>query len=53
MAFVFFAAVVPTGFVVRLLGKDPLRLRRQSDANSYWIERRPPGPARESMKDQF
>jgi hypothetical protein len=53
MAFVFFAAVVPTGFVVRLLGKDPLRLSRQSDANSYWIERRPPGPARESMKDQF
>jgi hypothetical protein len=53
MAVVFFGAVVPTGLVLRLLGKDPLRLERHPDANSYWIERRPPGPAPESMKDQF
>ena len=53
MAFVFFGAVLPTGLVMRALGKDPLRLKRQPDANSYWIERRPPGPAPESMKDQF
>jgi hypothetical protein len=53
MAVVFFGAVVPTGLVLRLLGKDPLRLERQPDANSYWIERRPRGPAPESMKDQF
>ena len=53
MAFVFFGAVLPTGLIMRALGKDPLRLKRQPDANSYWIERRPPGPAPESMKDQF
>jgi len=53
MALVFFGAVVPTGLIVRLLGKDLLRLRRQADANTYWIERRPAGPAPESMKDQF
>ena len=53
MAFVFFGAVLPTGLVMRALGMDPLRLKRQSDANSYWIERHPPGPAPESMKDQF
>ena len=53
MALVFFGAVVPTGLIVRLLGKDLLRLRGQADANSYWIERRPTGPAPESMKDQF
>jgi hypothetical protein len=53
MAFVFFGAVLPTGLVMRALGKDPLRLNRQPDANSYWIERRPPGPAPKSMKDQF
>ena len=29
------------------------RLKRQPDAISYGIERRPPGPAPESMKDQF
>jgi hypothetical protein len=53
MAVVFFGAVVPTGLVLRLLGKDLLRLERQPDANSYWIERRPRGPAPESMKNQF
>jgi len=53
MALVFFGAVLPTGLLVRALGKDLLRLKRQSDANSYWIERRPSGPAPESMKDQF
>ena len=53
MAAVFFGAVVPSGLIVRLLGKDLLRLRGQADANSYWIERRPTGPAPESMKDQF
>jgi small neutral amino acid transporter SnatA (MarC family) len=53
MALVFFGTVLPTGLIMRALGKDPLRLKRQSHANSYWIERRPPGPAPESMKDQF
>ena len=53
MAVVFFGAVLPTGLVMRALGKDPLRLKRQPEANSYWIERRPPGPTPESMKDQF
>jgi hypothetical protein len=53
MALVFFGSVLPTGFIMRALGKDPLRLKRQPAAKSYWIERRPPGPAPESMKDQF
>jgi hypothetical protein len=53
MAFLFFGTVLPTGLVMRALGKDPLRLKREPDANSYWIPRRPPGPAPDSMKDQF
>ena len=53
MALVFFGAVLPTGLIMRALGKDPLRLKWQPDANSYWIDRSPPGPAPKSMKDQF
>jgi hypothetical protein len=53
MAFVFFGAVVPTGLIMRATGKDPLRLKCQPDTNSYWIERCPPGPAPESLRDQF
>ena len=50
---VFFAIVLPTAFVMRLLGKDPLLLRRDPKAKSYWIRREPPGPSAESLNDQF
>ncbi len=53
MALLFFGTVLPTGLIMRALGKDPLRLKRPPHTNSYWIERRPPGPTPESMKDQF
>jgi hypothetical protein len=49
----FFLVVTPTGFLFRLLGKDPLRLAFDAEAGSYWIERRPRGPSPESMRNQF
>jgi hypothetical protein len=53
MAFIYVLAFVPTGLVMRARGRDLLRLRREPDAPSYWIERRPPGPAPDAMTDQF
>lgn len=53
MALVFYGTVLPTGLVMRALGKDLLRLKREPEAASYWIVRAPPGPAPETMKDQF
>ena len=53
LAIIYFAVVTPTGLVMRALGKDPLRLRRAPDVESYWIHRKPPGPERESMTRQF
>jgi hypothetical protein len=53
MALLFFATVVPIGLVMRALGKDPLRLKRDPKATSYWIVREPPGPAPETMKHQY
>ena len=53
MAVIYFAVVTPTGPVMRTLGKDPLRLKCDPDAQSYWIHRDPPGPERESMQNQF
>jgi hypothetical protein len=53
MALIFYGTVLPTGMVARLMGKDLLRLKWQPDSNSYWIAREPPGPAPETMKDQF
>jgi hypothetical protein len=53
MALVFFGAVWPTGLVMRWMGRDLLRLKRDPDTASYWIVRQPPGPSPETMKDQF
>ena len=53
MALLFFTTITPVGALMRLCGKDPLRLRRDPAAASYWIARDPPGPAAESMRNQF
>ena len=53
MGLLFILVVVPTGLLLRLLGKDLLRLRFDSSLQSYWIERNPPGPDPESMSNQF
>lgn len=49
----FFVVVTPMSLLMRALGKDPLRLRFDRAAGSYWIERHPPGPAPDSMRNQF
>jgi|SRR3954469_8437827 hypothetical protein len=53
MALLFYGTVLPTGLIARAMGKDLLRLKREPDAASYWIVRAPPGPAPDTMKDQF
>ena len=53
MALLFFTTVMPIGLLMRLVGKDPLRLRPDPEADSYWIERDPAGPEPETMKNQF
>ncbi len=53
MALLFFTTVTPTALVMRLAGKDPLRLKFDRAAKSYWIERAPPGPEPDSMRRQF
>jgi hypothetical protein len=53
LGLVFFSTVTPIGWVLRLLGKDPLRRRIEPAATTYWIERTPPGPSGDSMPRQF
>jgi len=53
MAVLFFVTVTPVGVLMRIAGRDPLRLRWQPAAKSYWLERSPAGPAPETLKDQF
>jgi hypothetical protein len=53
MGLLFFVAITPVALILRLLGKDPLRLRFDPAAGSYWLHRQPPGPAPETMSNQF
>jgi hypothetical protein len=38
LAVFFFIVVTPLGLVMRLLGKDPLRLRRPARAENHWSD---------------
>ena len=53
LGILFYLFVTPMGFVMRIMGKDFLRLRFDSTSRSYWIERNPPGPRPDSLNNQF
>ena len=53
MGLVFFITVLPTGIILKLLGKDPMRRKRDESAESYWIERKPSAIKAEFFNQQF
>ena len=53
MGLIFYFVVTPIGVTMRLFKKTPLDLKFEPKAKSYWIERTPPGPPAENMKNQF
>jgi Saxitoxin biosynthesis operon protein SxtJ len=53
LGLLFFTTITPIGLLLRLGNKDLLRKRIDKSANTYWIPRQPPGPAAETMKNQF
>ena len=53
LAILFYGVFTPIGAVMRLAGKDPLRLKRDPHSPSYWLRREPPGPAPDSLDQQY
>jgi hypothetical protein len=53
LGFLFYCIFAPIGALMRLCGNDPLRLKSDTSADSYWIPRDPPGPPPDSMTNQF
>lgn len=51
MAVMFYGAILPMALLLRMLGKDLLRLKREPEATSYWLTRTTPDPG--SMSKQF
>ena len=50
LGFVYFMFVVPTGYIMRFLGKDILNLKKDSNIKTYWINKKEKNT---NMKDQF
>lgn len=49
----FFALFTPVALVMRFRKRDLMKRTFEPGAESYWIPRSPPGPAPESLRDQF
>jgi hypothetical protein len=49
----FYGVVTPVGLAMRAVGKDPLRLRRDPQTSSYWIDCRREGSRTSDMRRQF
>ena len=49
MGIIFFLVVTPIAFIMRVLGKDVLKLKKKTD-NSYWIKKT---DLKSKMKNQF
>ena len=53
LGLIYLTTIVPIGLLMRALGHDPLRLKGEPEAASYWVQREPPGPAPATMTQQF
>ena len=50
MGIIFFLVITPTGFIMKILGKDLLSKKYNSKMKSYWINRE---KSQSTMKQQF
>ena len=58
LGILYFGIITPVALILRLAGRDELRLRDemrlQKDAGqTYWVDRKPPGPDPDSFRHQF
>lgn len=53
LGIMFYLVITPIGLLMRLAGKDFLRLKFEPSSSSYWIRREPPGPEKNSLHRQF
>ena len=50
MGIIFFTVLTPIGFILRLMGKDLLKLKKKENIKTYWIKKI---DYKTSMKKQF
>ncbi|MHA1553159.1 MAG: SxtJ family membrane protein [Alphaproteobacteria bacterium] len=50
---IFFVVLSPVAFVMRVTGRDALRLKRAPKSDSYWVARPPSAAESTSMRNQY
>jgi hypothetical protein len=53
MAVLFYGTIMPIGLLMRAVGKDPLQLKLDRTATSYWLPRSDERPQSDAMRQQF
>jgi len=53
LGLIYVTTIVPIGLIRRAIRRDPLGIDFDPSASTYWVRREPPGPAPETMKNQF
>jgi hypothetical protein len=53
LTIIYASSIIPIGFLLKVFRKDTLHLARDPKRDSYWILRKPPGPAPATLKNQF
>lgn len=53
MGLMFYGLITPVGLLMRMTGKDPMRLKSKPETTSYWIDREPVAADGNHMKNQF
>lgn len=53
MGIMFYGLITPIGLLMRMTGKDPMRLRDVPETTSHWIDREPVAVDGDPMKNQF
>ena len=53
MGLVYVLTVFPIGLILRIVGKDQMRVKKQNHVDTYWVKRDIVGPDADSFKNQF
>ena len=52
LGIMFFSLITPVALISRAFGRDELKLKKRN-INTYWVDRIPRGPTRDSFKNQY
>ena len=53
LGLIFHGIFTPVAFGMRLAGRDALKRGFEPGAKTYWVEREPPGPPADDLRNQF